>query len=135
LPDGTLLIAAVIRSDGQDIVIGDQVNINVIGTYTSASFQSANDGHGDTEVYDPPIVPNGGTSGTTNPPPTNSGNIGSTTAGGQGGYEFNHALFLNYAAVLSDHKAFGSATPVSDNGSPVISIANLTPPIFTQHHV
>jgi hypothetical protein len=49
-------------------------------------------------------------------------------------YEFNHALFANYAAVLSDNKAYGSSSPVFDNHvDPLNSASTLTPPILNHH--
>jgi len=49
-------------------------------------------------------------------------------------YEFNHTLFANYAATLSDHREFGSSTPVLGNNlNPLTSASTLTPPIFNQH--
>jgi hypothetical protein len=49
-------------------------------------------------------------------------------------YEFNHTLFANYAAALSDQRAFGSSTPVlGNNANPLTSASILTSPIFNQH--
>jgi autotransporter passenger strand-loop-strand repeat protein len=114
----------------------NSVSVNLIGTYSAGSFKSANDGSGGIEVYDPPQVPNGGvvtSSSADNLTPTSGG---STMAGGLNltAHEFNHMLFANYAAALSDERAFGSSTPVlGNNANPLTSAGILTSPIFNQH--
>jgi len=136
-------------------------SVNLIGTYTSGNFVLTSDGNGGTEVYDPPIVPNGGTvtsGGSSNPALVTSGGSGGANdmagffnglhqlvaaaapptsgqqAGGHLDGEFNHALFTNYAATLSDEKQFGPGTPIGGNPGESVTSTGIAPPDFNHHH-
>ncbi len=110
-------------------------SVNVIGNYTSANFKSAADPGGGTEVFDPPSVPNGGTATPNANTATSNGNTTSSLLPGGGGFNFNPALFMNYAAVLSDGKQFGTWTPGGESDATMAALTSaVSQPMFGGPH-
>jgi hypothetical protein len=133
---------------------GNSVSVNLIGSYTSGNFAFGNDGNGGLEVYDPPVVSNGGTtsSGPNTSAPASGGNItasgdfsfdppalvanggiSSTVLGGPGGNDFNPALLIQFAAALPDGKHFGAFTSAAADSDALAAFSSAFAQPLTHH--
>jgi hypothetical protein len=118
--------------------------INIIGTYTSANFSAGSDGQGNVKIFDPAVVPNGGSvepfpqhgldlpniafgAQTTLAYAENAAGTGGTLTVSDGRHAASVALLGNYMA--------GSFVTTADgHGGTLVSEAQTGPPLLARPH-